>query len=378
MNEAATKDVKNYNKERILKLIYESGGITRQEIVYRLHISLPTITRCLNELTDEGKIICSKGTESTGGRPALVYQFNENYRFAVGVEILADRLNVAVLNLKGDIVKEASVEIGFMNSESYFSIYRSMLNRVIDSLHVSQSAILGITISIQGILAPDGEHVSFGKLLNSTTFTKSRFRKGIPYPLFLFHDTEAAAIAELSKCRGVRNGIVISLNSNSGSAIIIDGKVVHTDCLSSGALEHMILHEDGELCYCGKKGCADAYCSAGTIRKASMESLDTFFEKKNSGAAMENRIWDTFLQDLSLFLDNARMVVCGDIILSGTLSQYLTEDDFSRIRTGIEKVTAFQNLPYRIIRGYYGEKAALIGAGLMLIQDSLRQEGLID
>lgn len=126
MNEAATKDVKNYNKERILKLIYESGGITRQEIVYRLHISLPTITRCLNELTDEGKIICSKGTESTGGRPALVYQFNENYRFAVGVEILADRLNVAVLNLKGDIVKEASVEIGFMNSESYFSIYRSI------------------------------------------------------------------------------------------------------------------------------------------------------------------------------------------------------------------------------------------------------------
>lgn len=371
-------NIKNYNKERILKLIFEEGDVTRQAIVYRLHISLPTITRCLKELTDEGKIICSDGSESTGGRPAVLYHFNENYRYAVGVEVLAEQLNIAVLNLKGDVVKDTSVEIGFVDSESYFSTYRSMVNRVIDSLHVERSAILGITISMQGIVARDGEHVQFGKLLKSTSFTKSKFQKGIPYPLFLFHDAEIAAIAELSKCRDVHHGIFLSLNSNSGSAIIIDGKVVHTDSLSAGVLEHMILHPGGDLCYCGKKGCADAYCSANTIRKASMESLEAFFENKNAGASMENRIWDTFLQNLSLFLDNARMVVSGDIIISGTLSKYLTDDDFSRIRAGIERVTAFPDLPYRIFRGYYGEKAALIGAGLILVQDSLREEGLID
>lgn len=374
----ATGDIKNYNKERILKYIYEEGSVTRQSVVYRLHISLPTITRCLKELTEEGKIVCGEGAGSTGGRPAVVYRFNESYRYAVGVEVLADRLNIAVLDLKGATVKETSVEIGFVDSESYFSTYRSVLNRVIDSLHVQKSAILGITVSMQGILAPDGEHVLFGKLLKSKSFTKSRFQKDIPYPLFLFHDAEVAAIAELSKCPDVRHGIFVSLNSNTGSAIITDGKVVHTDSLSAGVLEHMVLHPDGDLCYCGKRGCADVYCSANTIRKASMENLDTFFENKNAGASMENMIWDRFLQDLSLFLDNARMAVGGDIIISGTLTRYMTEDDFSRIRAGIEKITAFAGLPYRIFRGYYGEKAALIGAGMIQVQESLRKEGLID
>lgn len=371
-----TNEIKNFNKSQVYRLIYENNGITKQSIAYHLHISLPTITKCLNALMSEGKIICSSSKASTGGRPAVLYHFNETARIAIGVEVLADRLNTAVVNLIGDVIKEESIEISFLDSESYFSIYRNVLSRVIDSLHVGKSTVLGITICMQGIVAPDGEHVFFGKLLNSTSFTRSSFSKGISYPISLVHDAEVAALAELWSLQQIQTGIFISLNTYVGTAVIIGGQVIHTENLSSGAYEHMILHPNGDICYCGKKGCADAYISANSIKRSSRENLEVFFENKAAGARMETEIWDEYLKDLASFIDNARMVICGDIILSGTLSKYLSRSDFENIRSYIESTTTFRNLNYHIYKGRFGEKAALIGAALTRIQTYLRSEGL--
>lgn len=41
----------------------------------------------------------------------------------------------------------------------------------------------------------------------------------------------------------------------------------------------MILVPGGRKCYCGKSGCADAYCAASVLTQDNRQSLDAFMEK---------------------------------------------------------------------------------------------------
>ena len=48
----------------------------------------------------------------------------------------------------------------------------------------------------------------------------------------------------------------------------------------------MTVIPDGKICYCGKKGCLDAYCSAAILSGAAEGKLGKFFElleKKDKG-----------------------------------------------------------------------------------------------
>ena len=54
----------------------------------------------------------------------------------------------------------------------------------------------------------------------------------------------------------------------------------------SGEFGHMVIHPEGRKCYCRKKGCVDAYCSA--LRLADMEDgiLENFFVHLEEGLSL--------------------------------------------------------------------------------------------
>ena len=66
--------------------------------------------------------------------------------------------------------------------------------------------------------------------------------------------------------------LMITLDNCLCNALILNGKV-YQGYLSSGTLEHMVLHPNGKQCYCGKKGCVDSYCSAASLIRMTRMSL---------------------------------------------------------------------------------------------------------
>ncbi len=47
--------------------------------------------------------------------------------------------------------------------------------------------------------------------------------------------------------------------------------------MHSGTLEHMCIHPDGPLCYCGSRGCLETYCSANALEQAAGMPAKEFF-----------------------------------------------------------------------------------------------------
>ena len=50
-------ELKQKNRSHVFQLLYKTSGLTRQDIVARLQLSLPTVTQNLEELQAEG-LIC--------------------------------------------------------------------------------------------------------------------------------------------------------------------------------------------------------------------------------------------------------------------------------------------------------------------------------
>jgi glucokinase len=77
----------------------------------------------------------------------------------------------------------------------------------------------------------------------------------------------------------VDNLVLFTLGTGIGGGIIINGKVLHGAWDTVGELGHMIIHEGGLVCSCGKKGCLEAYASATGVVKRTLSALK---EKKKS------------------------------------------------------------------------------------------------
>ena len=371
-----TTEIRKLNCSLIYQMIYENDGVSKDMIARQLNFSLPTISQNLKTLLEANKICRGSTQTATGGRPAVLYKFNADAKIAIGVEVLAERLNVAAVNLRGEILKKDTLEIGFLTNETYFSIFGAWINRFISSLEREPQDILGITVALQGIVAADGEHIMYGKILNSNAFSRSDFSRYFSCPLSLIHDAEAAAIAEHWHDPSLENAIYLSLNPFLGSAVILRGGVLRTPYLSSGTIEHMTLHPDGNLCYCGKRGCADAYCSANSLLRSAAENLPAFFQSVRKGNIKAVQIWHGYLRELALLIDDLRMVMGSDILIGGLLAKYFTPEDLQYVKNSVLSYTTFKTVDFQICRGHHEEKAALVGAALTLICNYLKEEGL--
>lgn len=134
----------------------------------------------------------------------------------------------------------------------------------------------------------------------------------------------------------------------------------------------MTVVADGESCYCGKKGCLDAYCSASRLSAVSDGKLEKFFaalERKEKKAV---QLWERYTSYLAIAVNNIHMVLDCDIILGGYVGSYAE----ARIQDIWEKVsernTFAESRPF-VKACSYQVGAAALGAALRVTEDFVRQ-----
>ena len=366
---AMLQAVKKINRSKVLQFIYEKQETSRPEIAQSLGLSLPTIANCLKELEISGLIIKGGYLDSTGGRKARKIIFHSTVKIAIGVEILKDYARLAAVDLYGNVLEHTIISIVFDNTREYQKNLCTTVNSFIRNLPYPRSAILGIGIAIQGLVSSDLTTLIYGKILNANDLNISYFQNLLGLPCVLVHDAEAAANAELLFLPQVQDAVYLSLNKNLGSAIIMNRSVLTGINRIGGTLEHVCMVPGGKLCYCGNRGCADTYCSAGTILEESGMPLDQFFSFLRRGDYTCNIIWNRYLNNLSSLMASTRHIFDTDFIIGGLLSKYFRDNDFDYLREQILARCPF-NAPVMVLhRGKNDDHATVTGAALYYIND---------
>lgn len=369
-------DVKRFNRINILKEILQSERISQRELSVKLKISWPTVLQNVNELVEMGLAEEIGAFESTGGRKARAIAPVRNARLALGVDVTKNHISLVLVNLAGEMVGYQRIQHSFSTEDSYFWklgewIDSFLENREIFSEPILRERILGVGISVPGIVSSLGDRIEDSHLLNLEKMSIEKFSKAIPFECRLYNDANAAGMAEMRNCLS-ESAIYLSLSNSVGGAILLNGRLYQGNNQRAGELGHMTLFPEGRECYCGKKGCLDAYCSAAQLSALSNGNLNLFFKALSNGNAEAQMAWKQYLDFLAIAVNNLRMIFDCDIVLGGYIGGYL-DSYLDEIRKRLAKLNTFEaDGDYLKICRYRLEASAL-GAALQWIDAFLSQ-----
>ncbi|RQW12497.1 ROK family transcriptional regulator [Paenibacillus rhizophilus] len=318
-------EVKRINRNRIFRLIYKNEKLSMHEIASCLGMSLPTVGQNLKILQSEGLITENGVFESTGGRKAKAISCIKDAKLAVGLDITNNHLSLVLVNLSGEIVKSTRVAKIFENSQDYIKEIGELVSGFIETSNIDKSKVLGVGIAVPGILSDDKQTVVYSHALGLADRNGPDFTKNISYPSVLSNDANAAGFAELWNTEAVKNAVYLSLSNTVGGSILLDNRLYPGDNQRSSEFGHMTLELNGRTCYCGKRGCLDAYCSASVLSNGTDEGLYDFFDLLKKGGKKQEKMWKEYLSYLAVAVNNLRMLFDCDVILGGYIGAYIEE-----------------------------------------------------
>ena len=363
----AGTDKKTITRSRILNYVINNQITSKAEVSKNLNLSMPTVLSNINDLIAKGIIIETGEYEYTGGRKAKSIGINPSYRYSVGIVITANHVGIVLVNLKYEIVKFRRVRMKFSPDASYCQDLSVLTSEFLKDTEY-QDRILGIGISIPGIISQKAHLLIKSHALQLENYSLSFLEQAFDLPVYFENDANAAMMAE--DMNRYKNAIYLSLNNTLGGAFCIGGKLFQGENQKAGEFGHMILVPGGRKCYCGKKGCADAYCAASALTDE-INSLETFMEQLKSGDEAAEEKWSEYLDMLAVLISNLRMAYDMDIILGGEVGGYLAEH---MLPLG-EKVMEYNGFDHdiRYLRNCsYKREASAVGAAKHFLQDFIK------
>ena len=367
------------NRIRIARFISRSGSTSKTEIASCLNLSMPTTLQNVRELTEAGLVEEEGEYESTGGRRAKALSIRRDAGYAVGVDLTSNHITMVMANARKEIMASERVRTPFEDSTSYYECLSEQVSGFISRAGVEREKIAGVGFSLPGIVDRDQKLLLYSHVLRvrNVTFRQAGDRLGVPYDVI--NDASSAAFAELGSIvqkertgnweEENQNAVYLSLSNTVGGAICYGGRMYEGENFKSAEFGHMVIAKDGKRCYCGKKGCMDAYCSALVLQNDAGSSLEEFFDRVRQGEDSARKVWDRYLDDLAVSVTNLRMIFDCRIVLGGYVGGYLDEfmPDLSR------KIMKYNNYDVDtsyLYTGRYKYNASAYGAAL-LFTDSI-------
>lgn len=133
-------------------------------------------------------------------------------------------------------------------------------------------------------------------------------------PIVLTNDANAAALGEqrFGGAKGLQDFIFITLGTGVGSGLVANGQLIYGHDGFAGEVGHVILYPKGRLCGCGRRGCVEAYCSAGGLRQTYQElggeaaaTAEEIAIRAQAGEALALQAFDYTADCLGLALANS-------------------------------------------------------------------------
>jgi fructokinase len=254
------------------------------------------------------------------------------------------------------------------NQENGYDHILKSIKRLIHELIQESNEKISI-----GICTPGALSTNSGLIKNSNTQClighdlKNDLQNILNQNVSIENDANCFALAEATLGAGKNSNIVfgVIMGTGVGGGIIIDGKIHHGRTNIAGEWGHHCLHNDGNICYCGKNGCVETYISGPALEKKWLQLSNL---TQNLPEIIQNLDNPHFLNWKKIFLDNfgaalANVIDILDpdmIILGGGVSNidFLYDEGKNFV---YEKVFS-DIITTPIVKNQLGDSAGVFGA----------------
>ncbi|PCJ96313.1 MAG: hypothetical protein COA50_07665 [Flavobacteriaceae bacterium] len=393
--------VSRLNKIEVLKLIRESEQISRADIVKRMGLSAPTVTRIVEGLIGDKLVVMTGKGDSTGGRRPKLLRFDGTNDYVIGIDLGSTSIRAAISDLEGNFITEiempTDLESGF---EKVCLQVAQVIGKLINRFKLDEGKILGVGLAVAGLIKFENGLIEYSPVFDWRNVNlRTELSRHIALPIFYDNVTRVTALGELVHGVGKehRNFICVNAGYGIGAGIIINGAPFYGSHGFSGEFGHLIVDNKNE--YIGKGGLrgsleslASGYGIAETAKrrvsvhesskildkvKGKLEEItaktvvDCAKEKDSLAIEIFNEAmdyWGIGLDALIKLFDPEVIVISGGLINSGEifferLRENILKNDFKQVKNEVQ-----------ILPSSFGDDATLTGALSLVISKVLQFE----
>ena len=274
--ELRTKIVKSAElKNIIIKRLYFDKALSCAELSEILDKSIPSVSKAVNELIEEGFVVEQGYAPSSGGRRPLMYALlpSAMYIVTVAMDQLSTRIRMVDL-LNNPVADIALNELKLFANPHALSTLIDYINDYISATGIAKDKIAGIGIGMPGFIdAAEGINYTYLDSAGQSLTQLISAQTGIP--AYIENDSSLIALAEqkFGIAKNHKDVMVINLGWGIGLGMIINGEIYRGHNGFAGEFSHIPLSEDGALCTCGKRGCLEAEASMLVVAEKAVKGI---------------------------------------------------------------------------------------------------------
>lgn len=300
-------------KKKIIAYYIQNGNSTITELSKELDLSIPTVTKFITEMCEDGYIKEQGKLETSGGRHPSLYGLNPDSGYFVGVDMSYNDISIGLINFKGEIIElKENIPLKLENSPESLDLICIEVRKFIDNASVSKEKILSVNVNITGRVNPESGY-SYSWFNFDERPTTEVLSEKIGRPTTIDNDTRAMAYGEfLQGCvKGEKNIIYINVSWGIGIGIIINGQVYKGKSGFAGEFGHVSVFDNELICHCGKKGCLETEASGSALHRVLLERIKN---GENSILSKKVKAGEVVTLDDIINAVNKEDILCIEII----------------------------------------------------------------
>jgi len=271
----------------ILRAIYNSKNISRNELAEQLGVSNLTIINNIKKLLDDGVIMESGTLPSEKGRKVSLLSINPDFCYFIAVDIGAYSTKLAVISLDGSILFQNQI---IRTDQKVYEIYitpdilRNEISQLLDKY--GRDRIYALCFCISGIVDFSTKTVRYSANIigwNGVNFD-TEFGNYFDLPVYLDSSGHCFALAErqFGHGRGISSMTAVSIGRSICTGIIINNHLIRGASGSAGELGHISVLDNPYSkdytkwlsCTCGHEGCLEMFVTLPMIRYAVIQKME--------------------------------------------------------------------------------------------------------
>lgn len=254
---AQLSDIRQQNYSTIMRELMRSGPTARTDLATAIGMSTGSVTRLTGALVRAGLLRESPEPAQRGtGRPKVPVAIDDSTYGVVGVHFGLHRINMCLIDLRGQLVAEAHTTERTTNFERLARSAARSVRKLIDGHDLT---VLGVGASTGGWVDSASGLVHGQPVLDWQEAPLASTLHGLlDLPILVDSQVRALALAEhwFGAAVGVDNFVHLFVGNVAGAGFVFNGSPYRGVHSAAGGLDHFpVAGRSSEPCTCGNRNC---------------------------------------------------------------------------------------------------------------------------
>ncbi|MGG7517738.1 ROK family transcriptional regulator [Allorhizobium undicola] len=313
-----------------MDLLLHEGPMSRAALAKKTGLSKQTMSEVIRTLEESGWVQVKGVVSGKVGRSAITYEVAANAGYALGLDIGATMVRMALVNIAGTIVEECEQPSGGLSGVNLLTLTHDMLETSLKRAGIAREKILLAAVATPGVVDPLSGALTLAPNMGDLSGLDlvAGLSKALGAGVVVENDINAAMVGEAWKgcSAGIENGAFISLGTGIGLGMMVNGKLMRGAHGAAGEISYLPFGADpyasesldrGALeCAIGARGIMERYRAMGGEAAAVREVLERAVagDRAAHGAIAETaRLTALLVVSVDAMFDPQKIVLGGNV-----------------------------------------------------------------